>query len=74
MDKINNDHNKQLLENKINKNLFRFLVREYLKQLDFFEILDILNNVFISSVAKDIKPYYSFYLSLLQRVYRKVKY
>lgn len=66
---ITNDHSKDLIENKSNKNFFRFLIREsYIKSIDLLEVINLISDVFLSKLTHSIKEFYfQFYLSLIHR-------
>lgn len=59
MKKVNTDHNRTSFENQINKNLYRFLVREfYQKEMDLMEMISLMSDLFFFKVSDSIKEYY----------------
>jgi hypothetical protein len=71
------DNPKLTIENKINNNLFRFLVREYFSnQMNPFEVLRLTSKILYSKISKLVKMKYinvkftlnKFFFTVLQRI------
>ena len=59
MSKIESENNNSNFENKINKNYYRFLIREYYsKSTEHLEIASKLTNIFFFKMTDDVKSHY----------------
>lgn len=59
MNKIFQDENRTSFENKINKNMYRFLNRQfYLKSMSLFDVLNQMIKLLYLNMSNDIKNHY----------------